>query len=115
MRDVPHERASVEGKRVVLAERDERDRTLDDLVHLTCRAALALRRERGEELRIALVTVGRVEERADESPRRLARAGGVELHPERREHLAGVALELGPLLLAEIAVAPELWGPDVVV
>lgn len=47
---------------MVLAQRDERDRSLDDLGDLAVRAAAALGRECGEQLRVILVARRRVEQ-----------------------------------------------------
>ena len=59
---------------MVLAERHEGNRPLDDLVDLAGRAALALGGKRGKQLRVALVPIGRVEQRTDEAPGRVDRA-----------------------------------------
>src|SRR4029079_19382087 len=59
-RDVADVREAVERERVVLAQALERDRPLDDLARRRA-MAVALRRERREQLRLALVSGGRVE------------------------------------------------------
>src|SRR5437016_3934909 len=88
--DVGDVRDAVERQRVVLAEREERDRALED------QAAAALRRERGPQLRIAVIAGGRVVERAQKTLRRLPGAGCVRLQPEGGEDLLDVALEALP-------------------
>src|SRR5438552_18237282 len=115
MRDVADVRAPDERQRVMLAERGEGYGALDDLVHLTGRATLALGRERGEELRVALITVGRVVERANETLGRVDRAGRVEVHAHSGEYLGGVSLEALPLLVREVAMFSEMGRPYVVV
>ena len=98
----------------MLAEREERDRPLHDLVHVAAEPALALRGEHGEQLGVALVALGRIEERPDEPVRRIARPRRIEAHAERREHLGGVALKALPLLRADLAAPNELGRSDVV-
>src|SRR5207248_5369587 len=86
-----------ERQRVMLAERGEGDRALDDLAGRRVDDVPALGRERGHELRVALVACGRVEEGAQETLGRLPRSGRVEIHAERGEDLADVAAEAAPL------------------
>ena len=56
-----------------------------------------LGRERRAQLRVAVVACGRVEHRLQEPLRRLLRPGRVQLHAERREDLADVALVALPV------------------
>ena len=72
--DVPDVRPPEERQDVVLAQGEERDRPLDDLRQLAVGAAVALGREGGQQLRVAVVAVGRVEQRPDEPARGLGRA-----------------------------------------
>src|SRR5919198_5265344 len=65
--DVADVRDAVERERVVLAEGAERDRPLDDLGEHRLRPVGRLRRERRQQLRIALVARSRVVERAQEA------------------------------------------------
>ena len=57
--------------------------------------AVTLGREGRQQLRVAVVAVGRVEQRPDEPARGLGRARRRQLHPERVEDLGGVPLEAG--------------------
>src|SRR5581483_11436941 len=88
-------------ERMVLAERGEADRALDDLRRRGVGAVPALAREGGEQLRVAVVAAGRVVQRPQEPLRGLARTGGVERHPERGEDLRDV-----------LAVAVPVRGRD---
>src|SRR5439155_9669889 len=95
VRDV---RLAVERQCVVLAQGEGRDGALDDLAVTSLDAHGALRRERRAQLRVAVVAGGRVEHRTQESLRRLARAGRVQVHAERLEDLGHVTLVARPLL-----------------
>src|SRR2546425_7799209 len=102
VRDVADEGVAVERQRVVLAKRVELDRPLDDLTDVAVRAAVALRRERGQELGVAFVTRGSLVESAQVSSRCLFSARRVEVHSERIEDLRGVARELLPQLRRDV-------------
>ena len=95
--DVADVGAAVERQRMVLAQRVEADRALDDLRVAPLDALGPLGREERAQLRVAVVAGRRVEERLQEAPRRVARAGRVEVEAERREDLGGVALEPRPV------------------
>src|SRR4029079_10048365 len=95
--DIADVRTTMERERVMFAERIKADRALDDLRVTSLDALGPLRREYRAQLRIAVVAGGRVEERAHEPPWRLARAGRVEIEPERLEDLGRVALETLPV------------------
>ena len=82
VRDVADERVPVEGQGVVLAERVELDRPLDDLADVAVRTAVALRGERCEHLGIALVARGGLEERTQVARRCFARPGSVQVHAQ---------------------------------
>ena len=64
-----------------------------------------LGRERGRELRVAVVARGRLVQRAQEPLRRLARAGRLEIHPERLEDLRHRRAVPHPVLRARSAAA----------
>src|ERR1700682_2050486 len=98
MRDVAGVSVPVERERLVLRQGEELDRSFDDLADAAVRAATALGRKRGEQLGIAFIAHGRVEQRAQVAGWSVARAGSVQVHSERLEDLGGVALELLPLL-----------------
>src|SRR5207253_3034458 len=98
MRDVADVGVPMEGQRMVLAEREELDWTLDDLADRAVRAAVTLRGERGQELGIALVSERRVVHRPQETRRRVLGAGSIKIHPEGHEDLGRVTLELLPPL-----------------
>src|SRR5205807_5877188 len=115
VRDVADIRVAHEGQRVMLAEGDERNGPLHDLVDLARCTALAFGRKRGEQLRIALVAVGRVVQGADEAARGLRGPRGGEIQPERPKDLGCVTRVALPLLGAEVTMCPKLWRPDVVV
>src|SRR5712664_1130498 len=108
MRDVADIRVTVERKRVVLAERVELDRSLDDLADVAVRPAVALSRESSQKLGVTLVAAGRLEQRVDVTSRRFSRAGGIEVHPQGLEDLGRVAFELLPLLRCDVAWADLL-------
>src|SRR5581483_11525002 len=97
-RDVADVRRAVERQRMVLAQREERDRALDDLAVPAVCMARPLGWKGRPELRVAAVASGRVEHRLQEPARRVTRARCVELHPERREDLADVRLVASPVL-----------------
>ena len=101
--DVADVRDAVERQRVVLAEAEERDRPLDDLAGEPSTTLRRLARERGQQLLVAVVAGGRIVQRPEEPRRRLARAGRVEIHAERREDLADVLLEAPPLRGRDVA------------
>src|SRR5260370_30459586 len=67
VRDVADVRMPVERERVVLAQREEFDGTLDRLRDAAVRAATAFGREGREQLGIAFVPVGGVEQRVYEA------------------------------------------------
>ena len=106
--DVPDVRPPEERQHVVLAQREERDRPLDDLRQLAVGPAVTLGREGRQQLRVAVVAVGRIEQRPDEPARGLGRARRRQVHPERGEDLGGIPLEAGPVLVAEVA----LWNGE---
>jgi len=87
-----------ERQRVVLAEGRERDRAFDH------EAAAALDRERGQQLRVALVAGGRLEQRAQEPLRRVAGTRRVEVHAERLEDLGDVAAKALPVGRRDLAL-----------
>src|SRR4029077_4935495 len=91
-------RVAVEGQRVALAQREELDGPLDELADAAVRSAVALGREGGKQLGVALVALGGVEKGPQVAGRRRPGAGGVEVHAEGLEDLGGVALEPLPLL-----------------
>ena len=95
--DVADVRAAVERQRVVLAERVEADRALDDLGMRALDAGGPLGREERAQLRVAVVARRRVVERAQEALRRVARARRVEVEAERLEDLGRVPLEPRPV------------------
>src|SRR5581483_2295374 len=70
--DVRDMGGAVERERVVLAQRVKGDRPLED--H-PARLSSVLGRERGQELRVAVVAGGGVVERSEKADRRLARPG----------------------------------------
>src|SRR5258706_16396533 len=96
MRDVTDVRVTVEGQRMVLAQREELDRPLDELADRAVRPAVALGRKRGEQLRVAFVSARRVVHGAEEARRTRLGARRVEVHAEGLEDLRGVTLELLP-------------------
>ena len=85
---------------MVLAQGVEGDRPFEDEPGVRTGV---LGRERGEQLRVAVVARGGVVERAQEAPGRLTRAGRVEVHAEGGEDLAGVPLETLPVGVADAA------------
>ena len=97
-RDVADVRVAVEGQRVVLAERGERDRPLDDLRERLPSGGVALGRERRHELGIAVVPGRRLEERAQEALGGVPRPRRPEREPERLEDLRHVAPVSLPVL-----------------
>ena len=87
---------------MVLAEALERDRPFDHLAPERVGAASALGGEGGQELRVALVAGGRVEERLEE-PFAASRACPACRGPCRgREDLADVALEAAPVFGSDL-------------
>jgi hypothetical protein len=82
----------MEGQGVVLAEGVEVDRPFDDLADAAIGPTTALRGESGQQLLVALVARGRVEQRFDVSRRGALGAGGLEVHAEGFEDLGHVAL-----------------------
>ncbi len=103
VRDVGDEGVAVERQRVVLAKRVELDWPLDDLADVAVRSAVALSGKRGQELGVAFITRGSLVERSQIAGWGLARARRVKVHAKRLEDLGGVALELLPLLGADMA------------
>src|SRR5258708_5743073 len=103
MRDVADVRVAVERKRVVLAEREELDRALDDLADVAVGAAAALGWKGGEELGVAFVPGSGVEQRAQVPLGGCEGARGFDVHAERLEDLGRVSLELLPLLRRDLA------------
>src|SRR3954469_1790133 len=101
VRDVRHVSDAVERERVMLAEREERDRTLDDLADRTVGTAVALGREGRQQLGITLVSGSGLEQGTDETPRGGAGPGRVQIHPERLEHLCDGTLETAPLVVGD--------------
>src|SRR5207253_9154434 len=95
-------------KRMVLAEREERDRPLDDLAVPPVDVARTLGRKCGPELRVAVVARGRVEHGPEKSLRRLLRPGRSEIHAERSEDLTEVALVARPVLRRDRALSVRL-------
>jgi hypothetical protein len=88
---------AVERQRVVLAERIEGDRALDDLADEAVAIAATLSRKSGQQLVVALVAGSRLVERLQEACWRPFRAGGVEVHPEGREDLRNRVLKPQPV------------------
>src|SRR5258706_15953526 len=88
----------MKGQGVVLAEREELDRALDDLADVAVGPTVTLGRKGGQQLGVTLIPVRRLEERAEKSGRRRLRPRCLEVHSKRLEDLGGVALELRPLL-----------------
>src|SRR4051794_1580062 len=86
-----------ERQRVVLTQRVERDWPFDDLGEFAAGVAVALRRERRHELGVALITIGRIEQRLDVTPWRIGGGGGVEGPNPGGQHLADIALEAMPV------------------
>ncbi len=95
IRDMSH---PVEGQRVVLAQGVEGDRPFDNLAQSAVEPPVALGREGGEQLRVALIASRGVEQRGKEPARRVAGAGSVQVEPERGEDLPDRALEAAPVL-----------------
>jgi hypothetical protein len=88
---------------MVLTQREERDRALDDLGDLAIRTTATLGRKRREELRISFVARSSVEQRPQEAARRSARAWRVEVEAEGAENLGEVALIAKPIVLRDDA------------
>jgi len=105
VRDVRDVRDSVKRQRVVLAEREERDRSLDDLAAAAVDSGRALGWECRAELRVAVVSGGRVDHRLEESARGVARTGRMEIHAERAEDLGDMALVALEVVRREDAVS----------
>ena len=112
--DVGDPRPTDEWQDVVLAQPDERDRALDDLGELAVRAAVALRRERRQELRVTVVAIGRVVDRPEEPARRVDRARRGEVQSERLEDLAHVPLVPVPISRTDVARCARGWGEEAV-
>src|SRR5260370_21784800 len=87
---------------MMLAERVEWNRPFDRVAQVTVRLAVALRREGLEQLGVALVAAGGVEERAHEAAWGVGRRRRLEIHAEGREYLGHVALEGAHLLLCDV-------------
>ena len=79
------------------------DRSFDHLGEMAVGTAAAFGRERGEQLGVAVVAVGRVEDRLEEAPRRVARPRRRQVEPERGQDLRGVTLEARPIGRREVA------------
>ena len=95
--DVADVRDAVEGQGVVLAERVEGDRAFDDLAQRFGTGGRRFGGERRQQLRVAVVAGGRVEEGAEETLRRVTRSRSVGLEAERLEDLAEIALVAPPV------------------
>src|SRR3954471_4480266 len=78
-RDIADVRDAVERQRMMLAERVEGDWSLDDLAELAGTSRLRLRGKCRQQLRVAVVAGGRIEQRAKKTLRRVARARRIEL------------------------------------
>src|SRR6266550_701479 len=87
VRDVADVGVAVEREYVMLAQRVELDRSLDDLADAAVRAAVTLGRKGGEELRVAFVSGRRLEQGAQVATRGRAGARRVEVHAEGLEDL----------------------------
>src|SRR5437773_11935089 len=88
----------MEGERVVLAKRVELDRSFDDLADVAVRPAVALGRKGGEELGVALIAGGRIEQGAQVTLGGVARARGLEVDAQSLEDLSRVAFDRLPLV-----------------
>ena len=82
---------------MVLAEGEERDRTFDDLGDLAVRATQALGRKGGQQLRVALVARGRVEQCPEKATRSRDRARRLEVEPQSGQDLGQIALVPEPV------------------
>ena len=102
MGDIAHVGDTEERQGVVLAEGEEVDRPLDDLAQTAVRAAAALGREGGQEVRVTLVAGRGLEERLEEAFRRAVGAGRAEVHAKRREDLGHVALVALPVFRSDL-------------
>src|SRR5205823_7550775 len=71
-------------------------RPFDDLADVAVRSSVALGGKCGQELGVAFVAGGGVEQRLEEPRGRVPGAGRVEVHAEGVEDLGRVALELLP-------------------
>src|SRR3970282_101910 len=83
---------------MVLAQRMERNRALDDLAPKRVGASAVLGRKRRVQLWIPVVAGRRVVQRAQEPLRGLFGARSVEIHSQGTEDLADVAPEAAPVL-----------------
>src|ERR1700737_5298137 len=102
MGDVAHPGLTEERQGLVLPDRMKADRPLDDLAAPAVGTTIALLGKGGYQLGVPFVTVGRVEERADEAPRRCSCCWRVESHAHQLEDLPRVMLQLSPLRLADL-------------
>src|SRR5437660_12913897 len=88
-------------KGVVLAQRVKGNRTIDYLTDLAVGAAFTLGRERRDQLGIALVSLGRIEHRAQVAIWGSLRPRSIERHAQGLQDLAQVALKTLPVDLAD--------------
>src|SRR2546421_13009399 len=108
MRDVADVGVTVEGKNVMLAQRVELDRSFDDLDDAAIRPAVAFGRESCQQLRIPFVARDRFEERTQIAAGSRTGPRCIEIHTAGLKNLRGVALELLPLVRADVARADLL-------
>src|SRR5215211_3505728 len=103
MSDIAHIRLAVKGESMVFTQSKERDRSFYDLADAAVRFAAALGVKDSQQLRVAVITFGRIKKRLDKSPRGIFGPGRVQIQSECRKDLGGVALELVELLLRNFA------------
>jgi hypothetical protein len=94
---VAHPRLAHERQGVVLAQGEEGDRPLDHLGQVTVAVAMALGREGGQQLGVAVVPVGRVVEGAQEALRGRVRPRRVEVESQGGQDLGDVRLVAVPI------------------
>src|SRR5256886_3602921 len=95
-------------KGVVLAQRGKGNRTIDYLTDLAVGAAFTLGRERRDQLGVALVSLGRIEHRAQIAIWGSLGPGSIERHAQGLQDLAHVALKTLPVGLADATRADAL-------
>src|SRR5439155_15990897 len=95
--DIPNVRLSHERECVVLTEREKGDRPLDDLGELAVCPAVTLGWEGRQQLGVAVVPVGGVEHRTQETARRLGGPGTIQVEPERPKYLSDIGLVSVPV------------------
>src|SRR6202022_3095830 len=102
MGDVAYPGLTEERQGMGLTDRMKGDLPLDDLADPAVRTTIALPGKGGYRLGATFVTAGRLEERADEAPRRCSCCWRVESHAHHLEDLRRVMLQLSPLRLADL-------------